>query len=118
MASGGIALGVGLFYAEYIVVALGVLLMGAGGMSLLNPAVTIEANQVVLKNLLGLPAVEYEHDGIPELSIVEDKLLIRLKGRQAILNQVAKKRLHTGDWEMLIRTLEEVQAKKKKLHNR
>lgn len=113
MASGGIALGVGLFFNEYVVVALGVMLFGGGGLTMLNPAVTIEADKVVLKNLLGLPAASYDHDGIPELSIVDGKLLIRYKGRQAIINKVAKSRLHKGDWEVLVRSLAELSSRKK-----
>jgi hypothetical protein len=107
---GGLTLGVGLFLSEYWLVVAGVVQFGAGALFLLNPAVTIETEEVVLKNILSMPRVSYPHDGLGSLSIVEGKLLIRHQGKQAIVHRVSKARLHPGDWQRFEETLAQIQS--------
>ena len=113
LTAGCTAIGVGLFLSVYVVVALSLILLVAGGMSMFNPAVTIQKNAVVLKNLFGMEVVSYDHDGLHTLSVVQDTLRIQHQGRQALIPQVTKSRCNGADWQAMVESLAKLNVQSK-----
>jgi hypothetical protein len=93
--------GLGLFFMLYWLVVAAVLNLAFGLAVLLVPAVVIEARKVSLRNLFGQSAVEYPHDGIANLRIHEDCLMIRHQDRQALVKRIHRRRFHPADWRAL-----------------
>jgi hypothetical protein len=96
-----VLLGLGLFYLYFWLVFAGVINLAFGLAILIVPVVVIEERKVSLRNLFGQSAVEYPHDGIANLRIVQDCLMLRDQSRQALVKRITRRRFHPADWRAM-----------------
>lgn len=105
----GIALaGVGLLFGQFWVVFLGILPVLLAGMMMLNPMVVLANDKVELKNIFGLTGASYDHDGLHLVRVANDVIHIQKGNLEAPLRRIVKARMHPGDWQVMLVTLDKI----------
>jgi hypothetical protein len=122
LAFGVVIAGLGLVFSFFWIIFLGVMPMLLAGLVLLNPMVVLATDHVALKNIFGLTRASYDHDGLHLVQVIDDMIYIQKGDMRAPLRRIVKRRLHPGDWQVMLERLEIVrqmhaaQAKSKGKH--
>jgi hypothetical protein len=107
---GVVVAGIGLFFGQFLVVFLGVMPVLLAGLMMLNAMVVLSDEAVELKNIFGLTGARHAHDGLHLLRIQDDVLYIQKGDMQAPLRRIVKSRMHPGDWQVMVDSLEKIRA--------
>lgn len=103
--AGLIAVALGLLFAEFWIVFMGVLPVIFAALFMLTPYVVVTNEVVELRNVFGFVRASYAHDGFHVVGQENGRLWIQRGDMRAAVKRVSEKRLHKGDWHVLRETV-------------
>lgn len=112
LAVGGALTATGFLMETYAFAFVGGACLVLGALAYMNPALTITANTIELRNLFGFVGRTIPHDGLEKLTALDGQLLIEYDGQRAALPKPRQKGLHQADWQFMVDAFEKARSLK------